>query len=142
MEEEETVFLYSENSLLIPKIGVDSFLSEDQSCGFVDGLCSDTSYGRYNDITIVDSERRADVSSVDFIKMRVAGDQYDVDISPHSQTQILLAIGSMAVGQHVRFSRDNGTINFNSKVGYFPQVSIEQNNHDLDHVQDFTQPGI
>ena len=48
--------------------GVDSFLSEDKGCGFADGLCEDTEYGRYNDLIIVDTDRRADVSSVDFIK--------------------------------------------------------------------------
>ena len=96
--------------------GEDSFLSEDQGCGFADGLCPDTEYGRYNDILIVDSDRQADVTSVDFMKTRVAGDQYDVDIGPHSETQILVAIGNMARGHQVRFSRDNGTIDFNNKV--------------------------
>lgn len=48
--------------------GVDSFLSEDKGCGFADWLCEDTEYGRYNDLIIVDTDRRADVSSVDFIK--------------------------------------------------------------------------
>ena len=64
----------------------------------------------------MDSDRQADVTSVDFMKTRVAGDQYDVDIGPHSETQILVAIGSMAVGHQVRFSRDNGTIDFNKQV--------------------------
>ena len=48
--------------------GVDSFLSEDKGCGFADGLCADTEYGRYNDLIVVDTDRRADVSSIDFIK--------------------------------------------------------------------------
>ena len=48
--------------------GVDSFLSEDKGCGFADGLCEDTEYGRYNDLIIVDTDRRADISSIDFIK--------------------------------------------------------------------------
>ena len=48
--------------------GVDSFLSEDKGCGFADGLCEDTEYGRYNDLVVVDTDRRADISSIDFIK--------------------------------------------------------------------------
>ena len=98
--------------------GVDSFLDESQGCGFADGLCSDVDYGRYNDILIIDTDREADVFTIDFIKNKAADhhDPYDVDISPHSETQILVAIGSMSRGQQVRFSRDNGTINFNTEV--------------------------
>ena len=98
--------------------GVDSFLSEDQNCGFSDGLCADQSWGKYNDIVIVDTDRQADITSVDFIKTRTASDQYDVNIGKNSEseTQILVAIGSMARGRQVRFSRDNGTINFNQEV--------------------------
>ena len=98
--------------------GVDSFLSDDQNCGFSDGLCADQSWGKYNDIVIVDTDRQADITSVDFIKTRTAADQYDVNIGKNSETvtQILVAIGSMSRGRQVRFSRDNGTINFNQEV--------------------------
>lgn len=98
--------------------GVDSFLSEDQNCGFSDGLCADQSWGKYNDVLIVDTDRQADITTVDFIKTRAAADQYDVDIGTNSETetQILVAIGSMSRGRQVRFSRDNGTINFNREV--------------------------
>ena len=58
-------YLNSTNNKLT---GADSFLSEDKGCGFADGLCEDTEYGRYNDLIIVDTDRRADVSSIDFIK--------------------------------------------------------------------------
>ena len=111
-------YLNSTNRMIM---GVDSFLSESQNCGFDKGLCSDTTYGRYNDIMIVDTDRHSDVMTIDFIKNMAADhhDPYDVGISPHSETQILVAIGNMnrggRVGQ-VRFSRDNGTINFNNDV--------------------------
>ena len=108
-------FLNSTNNQIT---GVDSFLSEDQKCGFSDGLCADHSWGKYNDIVLVDTDRQADVTSVDFIKSRTASDQYDVNIGTNSETetQILVAIGSMDRSRQVRFSRDNGTINFNQEV--------------------------
>ena len=108
-------FLNRTNNLIT---GVDSFLSEDQNCGFADGLCADTQWGKYNDIVIVDTDRQADVTSVDFLKNKIASDQYDVSIGTQTETetQIIVAIGSLARGRQVRFSRDNGTINFNQQV--------------------------
>ena len=110
-------FLNRTNNLIT---GVDSFLSEDQNCGFADGLCADTQWGKYNDILIVDTDRQADVTSVDFIKTKLASDQYDVNIGTQTEkeTQILVAIGNLARGRQVRFSRDNGTINFNQEVSH------------------------
>ena len=77
-------FLNRTNNLIT---GVDSFLSEDQNCGFADGLCADTQWGKYNDIVIVDTDRQADVTSVDFLKNKIASDQYDVSIGTQTETE-------------------------------------------------------
>ena len=65
---EADVMKFYLNSTNNKMTGMDSFLSEDKGCGFADGLCADTEYGRYNDLILVDTDRRADVSSIDFIK--------------------------------------------------------------------------
>ena len=106
-------------------IAVDSFLSDERHCSLRDGLCPDEDHRpRSNNVILVDSNRQADVSSVDFIKKRRALDELDTDISPTSETMVLIAIGSLdmplrrVAGFEMEnsFDMENGTIDFNSKV--------------------------
>ena len=77
-------------------IAVDSFLSDERQCSLRDGLCPDEDHRpRSNNVIMVDSNRQADVSSVDFIKKRGALDELDADISLRSDTMVLVAIGSL-----------------------------------------------
>ena len=104
---------------------MDSFLSDERQCSLRDGLCPDEDHRpRSNNVIMVDSNRQADVSSVDFIKKRGALDELDADISLRSDTMVLVAIGSLnmplrrVTGFEMEnsFDMENGTIDFNSKV--------------------------
>ena len=88
-------------------------------------MCPDEDHRpRSNNVIMVDSNRQADVSSVDFIKKRMALDELDADISLRSDTMVLVAIGSLnmplrrVTGFEMEnsFDMENGTIDFNSKV--------------------------
>jgi len=105
-------------------IAVDSFLSDERQCSLRDGLCPDEDHRpRSNNVILVDSNRQADVSSVDFIKKREALDELDADISLRADTMVLVAIGSLnmplrrVTGFEMEnsFDMENGTIDFNSK---------------------------
>ena len=97
---------------------MDSFLSDERQCSLRDGLCPDEDHRpRSNNVIMVDSNRQADVSSVDFIKKRGALDELDADISLRSDTMVLVAIGSLNMPlRRVTGLPENGTIDFNTKV--------------------------
>ena len=103
---------------------MDSFPNDEKQCSLRDGLCSDEDHRRSNNVILVDSNRQADVSSVDFIKPRGALDELDADISMRADTMVLVAIGSLSMPlrrvtgfeMENSFDMENGTIDFNSQV--------------------------
>jgi len=104
-------------------LAVDSFLSDEKHCSLRDGLCSDVDHRRSDNVILVDFNRQADVSTVDFIKPRMALDELDADISDRVDTMVLVAIGSLSMPirrvsgfeMENSFDMENGTIDFNSK---------------------------
>lgn len=98
---------------------VDAFQSEEYGCTLATGFCEDEKQrGGKQDIVMVWSDRQADVTTVDFVKLRRAMDEYDTEISRARETMVLIAIGSLNVNlrDKAMVHGENESIDFNSKV--------------------------